>query len=313
MHYIAGTHYIAKALNESASNDSSSEEICPFFVPFGCLTRDGELYRAALDNNIELAEYLVSHGAHITGDHLCTALRSEKGLAVALFLISKGAPLVPRDPTKSLSPLHVIVQSESKSALECVARLLDRGADINSVEGCFSPLMRATIFGDPDIALLLIARGACLKDYTPLYWAARRGLVTVLRALLAQGVDITVETHYGWMALDLAIENGHAEAIELLKKAQEDALRVKEENSRKEQDKAELEQLRKQAREQKAREALGLQPMELNHTEKMVAFIQQLKLSKQKKKQECESSEPHTEELSRRSQDSHSSRSGASV
>ena len=119
-------------------------------------------------------------------------------------------------------PLSILVQSKNKTALEQIARLLDEGADINKVEGEFSPLLFATMTGDPDTALLLIARGARInekglwKGYTPLQCAAERGLVTVVKSLLAHGADITAKNEDGLTALTLAIVNKKTRTVELL-------------------------------------------------------------------------------------------------
>jgi ankyrin repeat protein len=70
---------------------------------------------------------------------------------------------------------------------DVVLSLLDRGTDQNADPGAprgWSPLMTAAFYGHPDIAKLLVERGAKLD---------------------------TVEIDRWWTALDLALDGGHTE------------------------------------------------------------------------------------------------------
>jgi len=92
------------------------------------------------------------------------------------------------------TPLHLAAFFGQTAAAE---RLLDAGADpsavsTNSLKN--TPLHAATAGKHPEVALLLIARGADVKAgdaglHTPLHIAAENALGDVVRALLAAGAD----------------------------------------------------------------------------------------------------------------------------
>jgi ankyrin repeat protein len=92
------------------------------------------------------------------------------------------------------TPLHLASFFGQRAAAETIvnagARISARS--MNSTKN--TPLHAATAGSHPDIALMLIDRGAdvALPDaggYTPLHIAAENGLVEVVKALLARGAD----------------------------------------------------------------------------------------------------------------------------
>ncbi|MDR3707957.1 MAG: ankyrin repeat domain-containing protein [Capsulimonadaceae bacterium] len=101
--------------------------------------------------------------------------------------------------------------------------LISFGADVDAVsqnELCNQPL-HAAIAGaaGDDVIAALIGRGADVAsgDPPPLHIAAANGRGTIVRLLLAKGVDPGARSHDGRTAADLATDAGHIEIAELLR------------------------------------------------------------------------------------------------
>jgi len=100
---------------------------------------------------------------------------------------------------------------------EIAEMLLARGADADVPARnpmAVRPLHSAVAARQRDIAALLLDRGAQVDarqqgGYTPLHAAAHNGDLTMLDLLLARGADATLRTEDGRDAADLAREKGH--------------------------------------------------------------------------------------------------------
>lgn len=104
--------------------------------------------------------------------------------------------------------------------LELVARLLDRGADVNALDrNGETALHGAAAWGDTRMVRLLIERGARVNHpgVSPLHWAAKYGNLEVLRLLLDAGADAFSRTEFGQTPEDLARVAGHRDAADLLR------------------------------------------------------------------------------------------------
>ena len=122
---------------------------------------------------------------------LAAALRGDAELGVQI--LDAGA-----EPT--VRALCLACSRGAQSLVEC---LLDRGVDVNAVDGRATPLTQAAWGGDVALVEALLARGADLaRDGGPaLFSAANAGKDAVVAALLAHGVPADVPNADGWTAL----------------------------------------------------------------------------------------------------------------
>ncbi len=105
--------------------------------------------------------------------------------------------------------------------IEDAREALNAGADPNYVGQSFmTPLYLATACGHEHIVHLLAERAATIdlshRDTTPLMVAAEKGNKKLVRYLLDQGADPTLEDGEGKTALHLARTEGHAGIAKLL-------------------------------------------------------------------------------------------------
>ena len=110
---------------------------------------------------------------------------------------------------------------------ETVEALLDHGLDAteevikDDLVGCIQrPLAYATCVNTPKVAELLVKRGASLKvkkgGRTMMMWAAAKGYVDVVRALLDRGEDVHAVSSKGETVLKKAAKSGNMELIKML-------------------------------------------------------------------------------------------------
>ncbi|MBV8070358.1 MAG: ankyrin repeat domain-containing protein [Acidobacteriaceae bacterium] len=100
---------------------------------------------------------------------------------------------------------------------------LDRDPDLlnaHSRDG-WTPLHLASFFGWPELANVLVERGASLEarstnpsSNTPLHAAAAGGQSAVVRLLLEQGADANARQEAGWTALHSAAQAGNRAMVE---------------------------------------------------------------------------------------------------
>ena len=171
----------------------------------------------------------------VTDDHQTALLVAidENSLALVKVLIAAGADANPnlRSGVRR-SPLQLAVE---KGGIDIVNLLLDNGVDINAPPfdryGA-TALQFAAIGGYIGIAQLLIQRGADVNaspakvgGRTALEGAAEHGRIDMLQLLLSAGAQIigTGVAQYD-RARELALENGHRAACQLLEKYSTDML-----------------------------------------------------------------------------------------
>lgn len=117
----------------------------------------------------------------------------------------------------TLTALALAVKCGNK---ESISYLLEKGADINQLSGGMAPIHWAVHSFKPDIAALLLDRGADVNrrvDYsgdTALHMASRWGLIDIIQILLEHGADITVSNNEGWTPLDIARYKENSNLIE---------------------------------------------------------------------------------------------------
>ena len=97
-----------------------------------------------------------------------------------------------------------------KGDTEEVERLIRAGVDVNKVDSDYgyTPLYLAAERGHIDIVKLLINNGANISEKssdgeTPLYWVAREGYVDIVKLLLSAGADPYIADNEGETARDV--------------------------------------------------------------------------------------------------------------
>lgn len=125
----------------------------------------------------------------------------------------------------SLGPRLDIFTASAVNDIALVTAELDRDPALiaaHSSDG-WTPLHLAAFFGNEQLALRLLERGAevdarstnSMKN-TPLHAAAAGRKTELARLLLAEGADANATQEGGWTALHAAAQNGDLELVELL-------------------------------------------------------------------------------------------------
>jgi ankyrin len=118
-----------------------------------------------------------------------------------------------------------VFEAASLGEVERLRELLDGEATLAAArsDDDFTPLHYAAFFDGPDVARLLLERGADVNAYAdndlgvrPLNSAAAAGRRDVARILLEHGADPNAPTKSGFTPLDAAHENGDDELGEIL-------------------------------------------------------------------------------------------------
>ena len=141
-------------------------------------------------------------------------------LSLALMLLAIGCR---KKPTTSTTPLH---RAADEGNVDQIQSLIASGADINAKnERGETPLHKAVLGrGDhKSLVRLLVAHGANpnAKDQignTPLYKVAQWASIDVAEVLISAGADVNAKNKDGKTPLTMAIEKGHQEVVDLLRK-----------------------------------------------------------------------------------------------
>jgi ankyrin repeat protein len=141
----------------------------------------------------------------------------------AAYLIEKGAVVDQKDAMNRTPLWWCAARSAS---LEVAGLLLDRGADINATDGGWGPPLVIAAFSGPEAMVdYLLDRGAALPAandraidqlLTP---AAERGLVKLMKRLIATGVNIQTKDEAGTSLMHKAAAGGSPEIIEIFVQA----------------------------------------------------------------------------------------------
>ena len=189
---------------------------------------------AVLNNYMELAEWLLEHGANVnarnrreeTALHWAVISDRSPDQKMIRFLLKKGADI---NATREYqeTPLH----SAAYLGLGSVAKtLIERGANVNARSGRGeTPLHLASCpTGYPEIVELLLAAKADIEakqnnGATALHQAVLAGAEPVVVVLLAKGADPNSKNQAGWTPLHYAAAGGRSVIAERLLSGRADA------------------------------------------------------------------------------------------
>ncbi len=184
------------------------------------------LHFAVEYRRVPIAELLIEAGAELHGKSSASgstplghAVR-HSNLHLATLLLEAGAKVDARDDGER-TPLHHAAQN---GALPICELLLDHGAELEATDRWGrSPLFLAAS-ARPELARLLLSRGAKMppapdgSEYedAPLHYAARQGNPQTIGIYLEHGAALEARDRNGLTALHIAVNAGHAAAVELL-------------------------------------------------------------------------------------------------
>lgn len=106
-----------------------------------------------------------------------------------------------------------------------IKKLVEQGANVNSITKVEIPLVAAASFNELPIVKYLIQQGAEVNSqefnngYTPLMWAARQGNLEMIKFLLENDADPLIKNDFSKTALDLAQGENNREIVMILKEA----------------------------------------------------------------------------------------------
>eukprot|EP00731_Ephydatia_muelleri_P035118 Em0098g4a len=153
-----------------------------------------------------------------SGDTICKETPFSVSIRDSTHL--QGTEICP-DPENGWSPLN---GASEKGHLDVVKTLLEAGANINQADkDNTTPLYVASQNGHHDVVQTLLGAGADVNiarsdnGCSPLHVSCYGGHLDVVKTLLEAGANINQAMKDGKTSLDLAVERGHNETVQLLK------------------------------------------------------------------------------------------------
>lgn len=181
------------------------------------------LFWAVRGDQLASVEFLLRKGAKVEAREIegRLPLHYAKSNQVTQFLLDHGAKPNTRS-TNKIAPLHDAAVNGEDDVVEC---LLAAGAKVNATDVLRStPLHFAVMYDHFTTARILIENGADVnaKQYegqTPLHYAAAEGSQEELISFLAkEGANLDEIDRQGRRPIDLAMERGHQETVEILRR-----------------------------------------------------------------------------------------------
>lgn len=187
------------------------------------------LMMACACGHISIVQFLIHHGAKINRrlkENGLTALccASERGYVdIVKILVSGGAEI---NSGTSVTERTALMLACSGGSVSVAKYLLSKGANVDQGTAVVgeTALMMASAIGNVSIVELLIEHGAnvnkCTEDngVSPLMMSVSYGHLAVLEALLNAKADPNIVSMDEGTALDMAIEFGHTQIIDRLRK-----------------------------------------------------------------------------------------------
>lgn len=168
------------------------------------------------DSDAEVRKYATDLLADIQKVDLWEAAEAGDAAALGAF-VDAGVPVDAKDDGWTALQL-----SAQKGHTEAVSLLLDKGADVNALNGNgYTPLLLAAMDGQVEVAKVLVAKGADLKAQTTsgvgvLHAAAQGGQAAIVELLLAKGLDANLPSRDGATPVFYAAASGKVEVVRLL-------------------------------------------------------------------------------------------------
>jgi hypothetical protein len=181
------------------------------------------LHAASSQNQLKIGQSLLKHGADVNAlgwkERTPLHFASLQGhLEIGRWLLEHGADVNAKQEDL-WTPLHL---AACFGYLELVRALLGYHADINAQndEGN-TPLYLASYGGHVNVARFLLDNGADPNargedQRTPLHQASYCGMLELAHLLLEYGVDVDAVDDSGKTAYEIALDEGHAEIVQLL-------------------------------------------------------------------------------------------------
>jgi ankyrin repeat protein len=194
--------------------------------------------------NTEAVKFLISKSADVNAKNmkaatpLHEALRNMGNKEIAVLLIENGADVNSVEDVGGATPLHLAACQGFK---EIVELLISKGADINAKDKTGGTVLHffthEGLEDDTDMIEFLISKGADInaKDNmaggTPLHYASMSGYINIVQCLIDNGADIYCKGRGGMTPLMLAVNEGHKNVADLLRKHMTD-IKEKQKDSR---------------------------------------------------------------------------------
>jgi ankyrin repeat protein len=185
-------------------------------------TESSEIFEAIAAGNLDRVRTLIAEDSALAGARDAQALHTaDGGRLVVQELVDGDAALTLAFSPDGFTALHLTAFFGHPD----IARLLvERGADTNAVARNpmqVMPLHSAAAARQLEIAELLVDHGADVnasqeRGFTPLHEAAQNGDVELARLLLERGADREPAAEDGRRAADFASAGGHEEVLALL-------------------------------------------------------------------------------------------------
>jgi ankyrin repeat protein len=185
---------------------------------------------AVYKENLPMVELLLNHHANPNeiqdGTPVLHIAAAKGNVPILELLLQKGAQVSIKDVTRGCSALAVAVMKGQVEPVKCLLRAGLNPNEVVDKDGT-TLLFEAAEAENYSVIEALIEAGADPNHrrpdgVTPLLFAAHAGKVEGLRALLDAGADPLLEFTPGLSASTVAEQEGHKEAAQLLRTAEEE-------------------------------------------------------------------------------------------
>lgn len=218
--------YLTKLVNFSENGlfplliavQNENKEIVEYLVDHGAKVNQDNLYgqtplsEAAQNGNKEIAKYLIDHGANVETLLFLAAQKEDEEIVKCLIDCGVSIDIVDRYGQTLLS------WAAKNGSEEIVRCLVDHGADVNK-ENDYGPtrlsqVTRAGInYGPTSLSKATRAGIVDKRVRTPLFGAVKNGNKEIVKYLVEKGADVNKENIYGETPLLFAVSAGAAQWI----------------------------------------------------------------------------------------------------